>query len=155
MYVQCNNFSWYLSCIYSSKLVDSCDDSESEDEEDSKSDCLSCCEEEEKFVFYGAVSDQSDTKSDHGGKDEEIVTIEQRQILMSSDDSFDPNVGTAKEADQQCMGEEVDDDRENQQPMLPHSTRKETAADQVLREAPQDHNGGRCGEMFLDNTPND
>lgn len=147
----------YLTHIHSSMVGDGCD--ESEDEEDSKADCLNYREEDEKFEFYGAVPDNSsDMKSDQGSKDEMMITAEQSQSVIKSDGSFVPCAGIAGGGDQQCVGEETNDDRRNQQTTVPPNTtcvQPPTATGQVQRDTPQDRNHGNCGETLPNNTPND
>ena len=148
----------YTNCsagIYLPFTLDSCD--ESEDEEDSRADCLNYREEEEKFEFCGAVPDHSsDMKSDHGNKDEVMITAEESQSVITGDGSFVPSDGITGGGYQQCEGEEANDDRKKQQAtMPPNSTCEQPAVSQGQRETPRNHNHGNCGETLPNNAPND
>ena len=91
-------------------------------------------------MFCGAVPDHSsDTKSDHGGKDEQMVTI----------------TGVER-ADQQRIGEEANDNGKNQQttmPLNPTSQQSAKTTDQVKRETADNH--PQTVATFPENTPND
>ena len=87
-------------------------------------------------MFCGAVPDHSsDTKSCHGGKDEQMVTIK----------SFE-------RADQQHN--EANDNRKNQQTTMslnPTSQQSAKTTGQVERETAHNHSQ----TVVMDNTPND
>ena len=106
--------SGYMVC-FNRLVVDNSDDSESENDEDTEANGLDYNGEEEEFKFCGAVPDQS--KSDHSGRAEAMVTDEQPYNATEGDDSFAPRVEFAEEASavQQRMSEEVNDDSKNQQ----------------------------------------
>lgn len=120
------------------------DDSESEDEEDSKADYLDYREMDEELYIYGATRDQSsDGKSDQGSKSEAMETADKSQMVMTSDVR---HFGITESKGVSGNGQPV-------MPTMPPITVYEQPVgviDQIQRELQQDYNHSQCDE-----TPND